>query len=232
MHKHLVLLPGLDGSGILFKPILEYCFESKMSHDVSVISYPIDRHIPYSKLADYIIPLLPKNTDIVLLGESYSGPVAIQLANRKELNIVSLLLVATFSYYPNSILKYTSYIAPYHYLLRLPAPDIVLRFMCVGNNVDVEIMALLKRSLKYTPAHIMSQRLAEGIRVDVRVELKSLPIPCIYLKAKQDKLVPASAATEISILNESIDIIEIDGPHFLLQTRIKECCAVIQKLMY
>ncbi len=58
MNKHLVLLPGLDGSGILFKPILDYCFPFEKSERVSVITYPTDRHIAYSDLADYIIPLI------------------------------------------------------------------------------------------------------------------------------------------------------------------------------
>lgn len=226
--KHLVLLPGLDGSGILFQPFLEHCFQE---NHYTVISYPVDHHIVYSELADYVISCLPKNTEIVLLGESYSGPVAIQLASRSDLNICSLILVATFSYYPNNILKFVSFWLPYKYLLRLPVPDIILKFICFDKKIDSKILELLKKSLTFTPPDIMALRMLEGIHVDVRNELEKLSIPCTYIKAKHDKLVSSNAATEIKKLNKAVNIVEIDGPHFILQSRIKECCAIIRKIV-
>jgi len=226
--KHLILLPGLDGSGLLFQPFIERCFHNDY---VTVISYPNDYHIPYHELADYIITRLPKDKNLVLLGESYSGPVAIQLANRPELNVNSVILVATFSHYPNTILKFMSKILPIKYLLYLPMPDFILKFVCFDNAVDSSIMALLKKSLTLTPPTIMAKRMSEGVKIDVRQDLKELKVPCIYIKAKHDKLVSSSASAEIKKINKSINIIEIDGPHFILQTRINACCAVIKKLM-
>lgn len=226
--KHLVLLPGLDGSGILFQPLLEQCF---LHEQYTVITYPTDRHIPYSELADYIIDKLPENKDLVLLGESYSGPVAIQLSVRAEVNIVSLILVATFSHYPMNVLKFMSLWLPYKYLLQLPIPDMVLKYVCFDKHVDIKILELLKKSLLITPTNIMARRMSEGIRIDVREELKELQIPCIYIKAKDDRLVSTRATDEIKKINNSVTVIEIDGPHFILQTRIKECCAVIKKLL-
>jgi pimeloyl-ACP methyl ester carboxylesterase len=226
--KHLVLLPGLDGSGLLFQPFLEQCLEKDQ---YTVIAYPNDYHIPYAELADYVASNLPKNKDIVLLGESYSGPVAIQLANKNELNISSLILVATFSFYPISILKFISLWLPYKYLLHLPVPDFLLKFMCFDENVDSVTMGLLKTSLTLTPPTIMAMRMSEGIHIDVRKELKLLTIPCTYIKAKHDKLVSIKASQEIKKINDAVKIIEIDGPHFILQTRITECCAVIKKII-
>lgn len=226
--KHLVLLPGLDGSGLLFQPFLKSCLQRDQ---YTVISYPSDRHIPYSELADYVISHLPKNKDIVLLGESYSGPVAIQIASRTGLNICSLILVATFSYYPDTLLKFISLWLPYQYLLRLPIPDKILKYICFDQKIEPDIMLLLKKSLKLTPPALMASRMSEGIHIDVRKELKEIKIPCIYIKAKYDKLVSAKAAMEIKNINNAITIIEINGPHFILQTRIKECWAVINKLM-
>ncbi|MFV2061494.1 MAG: alpha/beta fold hydrolase [Gammaproteobacteria bacterium] len=226
--KHLVLLPGLDGTGLLFQPFVEQCLEAEQ---VTIISYPDNYHIPYSELADFVASQLPKDKDIVLLGESYSGPVAIQLANRRELNISSLILVATFSHYPDSLLKFVSLWLPYKYLLKLPIPDFILKFVCFDKHVNSRIMGLLKTTLGLTPTAIMAKRMSEGVHIDVRDELKAISIPCTYIRAKHDKLVSRSASEEIKKINNSVDIIEIDGPHFILQTRILECYAVIKTII-
>jgi len=227
--KHLVLLPGLDGSGLLFEAFVESCFGPDQ---YTIISYPTDFHIPYRELAEYVISYLPKDKSILLLGESYSGPVAIQLALKPELNIVSLILVATFCYYPKSLLKVISFCLPYKYLLQLPIPDFLLRFMCFDKNVDAKLISVLRKCLTITPVGIMSQRMADGIRIDVRQQLKNLTIPCTYIKAKHDKLVSGQAALEIKKMNSAVKIIEVDGPHFILQTRVKDCCTIIKKLLY
>lgn len=228
MNKHLVLLPGLDGSGLLFQPFVEQCLQPE---NYTIIAYPSDYHIPYNELADYVISKLPNDKELVLLGESYSGPVAIQLALRRGLTVSSLILVATFSYYPDNFLKFISLWLPYKYLLRLPVPDFILKFICFDKTVSTKIMDLLKISLTLTSPKIMALRMSEGIHIDVREALANLKVPCIYIKAKHDKLVSASASAEIKKTNGSINIIEVDGPHFILQTRVEECCAIIKKLM-
>jgi len=81
---HLALLPGLDGTGKLFKPFIEQ-FQS--TDKITVVPYPTEIHKPFEELVDYVSSLLPLNGPLVILGESYSGPVAIRLAARTDLNV-------------------------------------------------------------------------------------------------------------------------------------------------
>lgn len=98
----LVLLPGLDGTGKLFCPFMQQFPDPSL---ITVIPYPMDQHIPYAQLADYIAPLLPTGKPLAILGESYSGPVALQLAARDDIAVHKIILVATFAKYPASFLK-------------------------------------------------------------------------------------------------------------------------------
>ena len=116
---HLVLLPGLDGSGKLFDPFIK---QFPQASRITVIPYPTDRHIPFNQLGDYLAPLLPNDKPLAILGESYSGPVALSLAARGDINIQKLILVASFAKYPASFLKSLSKYLPLSLLFRLPMP--------------------------------------------------------------------------------------------------------------
>jgi surfactin synthase thioesterase subunit len=79
----LVLLPGLDGTGQLFKPLLEALPQSV---ETLIISYPNDQKLNYKKLYEYVSVRLP-DEDYVLVGESFSGYVAYQVALSKRENL-------------------------------------------------------------------------------------------------------------------------------------------------
>ena len=63
---HLVLLPGLDGTGKLFKS-----FVAQLPEHVhyTIVHYPGDRPIPFMDLPDYIESRVPQDRPLVVLGE-------------------------------------------------------------------------------------------------------------------------------------------------------------------
>ena len=74
----LVLLPGLDGTGLLFDPLLRIL----PSHFSSiVISYPPDEPLGYAELVPYVKSRIPANEDFVIVAESFSGPLAVEIAS-------------------------------------------------------------------------------------------------------------------------------------------------------
>ena len=89
----IVLLPGLDGTGLMFKPFIDV-----LPKDIEplVISYPNDKRLGYEELIEYVLTELPDNDDYILIGESFSGPVAYQLALRKPENLRAVIFVASF----------------------------------------------------------------------------------------------------------------------------------------
>jgi thioesterase domain-containing protein len=70
----LVLLPGMDGTGELFAPFLAALGPDQA---VVVVRYPTDRELGYAELEQVARAALPVDQPFILLGESFSGPVAI-----------------------------------------------------------------------------------------------------------------------------------------------------------
>jgi hypothetical protein len=76
----LVLLPGLDGTGTLFKP-----FQNAIGPDcpTRVIAYPPNRVLGYPELVALVRPQLPVDEPYVLLGESLSDPITLRIATER-----------------------------------------------------------------------------------------------------------------------------------------------------
>jgi pimeloyl-[acyl-carrier protein] methyl ester esterase len=74
----LLLLPGMDGTGGLFSD-----FIAALPHDLQTIllRYPTDHFLSYSELQNLVREKSP-NSPFVLLAESFSTPLAIQLCRR------------------------------------------------------------------------------------------------------------------------------------------------------
>jgi pimeloyl-ACP methyl ester carboxylesterase len=86
------MLPGMDGTGDLFKPLLESCPEE---FEAVVLSYPRDRHADTEELVDLIRRHLPED-QAVLVAESFSGYLAIRVAATFPLKIKALILCNAF----------------------------------------------------------------------------------------------------------------------------------------
>jgi hypothetical protein len=73
----LVLLPGMDGTGTLFEP-----FVAALGHEfaVKVVDYPRAEPLGYEQLELFATAALPSEGPLILLGESFSGPIAVALA--------------------------------------------------------------------------------------------------------------------------------------------------------
>ena len=69
----IVLLPGLDGTGELFKPFID---SLPPGIEPILVSYPPKEKLGYGELSDYVMSRLPKDEEYLLVGESFSGPIA------------------------------------------------------------------------------------------------------------------------------------------------------------
>lgn len=109
----LVLLPGLDGTGTLFTPLLDHLAATPV-----VASYPPEP-LSYERLLAQVARLLPDGP-FVILAESFSGPLAIRLAYRRPPGLQALVLVSSFPRFPwGRWLRWS--VAPWMFS-RLPGP--------------------------------------------------------------------------------------------------------------
>jgi pimeloyl-[acyl-carrier protein] methyl ester esterase len=96
----VVLLPGMDGSGLLFADFIEALGPDV---DAKVVAYPPDRVLGYPELTVLARAELPSDRPFVLLAESFSGPVAVALAALRPPGLRALVLACSFVRSPISV---------------------------------------------------------------------------------------------------------------------------------
>src|SRR5690606_14943376 len=156
----VVVLPGLDGTGSL---LAGFCTAVEARGvPASVVGYPPDRPLGYDGLEAIVRGRLP-NTPFVLLGESFSGPLAIRIAADPPPGLVGLVLSTTFARSP---IGHVSTIAP---LLRVaPArrPVVLLSWLLLGPWATPRLRAQLRDALACVDPAVLRARAAETLRVD------------------------------------------------------------------
>lgn len=221
MKIQLVLLPGMDGTGELFAPLL-----ARLPLDLraSVVSYP-DRPQTYAEHEDWARQELPRNDPYVVLGESFSGPIAVKIAASESPNLRGLILCASFLTCPNPALRLLRALMP------LASPKLVPAFLAqrslLGEFATPELRASQTRALGHVASRTLTARLRAMADVDVREAAASIGVPTVYLQASADRLVGARFSDEYAAHVRNPRLVRIEGPHLLLQASPEHCANAI-----
>lgn len=213
----LVLLPGLDGTGDLFTR-----FNSCLPADIEpiIIRYP-NTDWGYEKLLPFVLEHLPASEPYVLLGESFSGPLAISIASQKPPNLIALILVCTFARNPQPIaigLALKIRYLPPSFLQRV-AIRYGLTHGRALEGLDSEVMAAVQT---LSPSTIWA-RFKAIANVNVLGDAQSIECPTLYLYASQDRLIPRSSVNDLTKRIKKLQVIDIAGSHCLLQSNPAHC---------
>jgi pimeloyl-ACP methyl ester carboxylesterase len=107
----------------------------------------------------------------------------------------------------------------------LPKRLIVDYFL--GDTQDERLTRnLLKLSARLAP-EVWRARLRAAMAVNVSAQLQQIQVPILYLRARHDRLVPATQAELVKQLAPQTEIVEFDTPHFLLQVAPKRAAQVV-----
>ena len=211
MNLTVVLLPGLDGTGVQFAPLLEMLGKETPTH---VVTYP-SKNTHYDDHVSQVLSELPKKGRYIVLAESYSGPVAIKVAAQHPVGLAGLILCASFATCPNTLLRNFAFLLELAPPWKIPA-EWVAPFT-LGEYKTPQSLALLKEALSATPPNVLLERLKEVARTDASAEAHSIAVPTLYLRATHDRLVPESAVQDVANCIPGAIIRDLEGPHFLLQ---------------
>jgi len=218
-----VLLPGLDGTGALLESFAQSLGKVLAC---TTISYPAKFASSYVELERIALAALPAEEPYILIGESFSGPIAISLAAKAPPNMKGLVLCATFARSPIPLRRL---FAPFVRYAPTHLPMFVLRHLLLGKWATSSIEQTLATALAEIPAEVLRKRVGEVLKVDVSNQLSSIKIPVMYLQAAQDRLISSSAREYLHRVNPVIKMVSVDGPHFLLQTAPENCIEKISK---
>lgn len=217
----LILLPGMDGTGELFAPLLA---ELPLTLSVTVVVYP-DWGASYAEHVAVARAELPRDRPFVLLGESFSGPVAVSLAAAQPSNLRGLILCASFLTCPNPLLRALRRLAP------IATPKLVPSFLAhralLGGHGTPDLETMHRRALGRVSSTTLTARLRAMADVDVRSALRTVELQSLYLRATRDRVVGARFGEEFLATARNGRLVDVDAPHFLLQTRAREAAAAI-----
>lgn len=202
----LWLLPGMDGTGRLFAPLVRALDTSRLrprvfAYDVRASSY------------DALLETLPRPSGpTIVLAESFGGPLAVRLARRDRELVKELVLVASFVRPPRPFLRAA---AP---LLRMlpPPPAPLIRASMLGLDAAPALVDEVARAIRSTPRETLAGRLVAIADLDLRAHTLDCPVRAVV--AQGDRLVPRACAEEPARLSRLGTITTITGPHLLAQT--------------
>lgn len=220
----LVLLPGLDGTGDLFAPLVAALREI----DCQVIAYPPDREMDYAEHEAHVRAQLPQD-DYVLLAESFSGPVGVSIAASSAPNLRGLILCCSFASNPLPLFGPLSRLVGMFPAPRIP-PRVFAPLLYAG-HATAELRRAHGKAMAKVSARALRGRVAAILSVDCSPLLRRIRVPMLYLLARRDRLISRSAFERLDRLRPDIQLREFDAPHFLLQTLPAESAAQIAEFI-
>lgn len=219
----LVLLPGLDGTGLLFKPLVAAL---PAAITPIIVRYPGERHLSYQELLPIVLEALPRSDPFILLGESFSGPLAAMIAADRPKNMVGLILCASFVTKPWRFVGLAIPILSRGPIFNLYMPYKRIRARLGGYSTP-QRRALIEQMHKLVPPHVFASRVRMVFRVDAREALRSCEMPMLYLKAARDMVVPGRNLRVIQQIKPSIQVVTIGSSHMVLQRHPVEAAEAI-----
>lgn len=216
----LILLPGLNGDGELFAPLL-----AELPTDLQplILPLPATGAQDHASLARVLRPQLEAlEAPFVLLCESFSGALAHLLCCALDNPPKGLILASSFLHRPRTLLPPAALVGRIRELLLKPW---LIKAFCLGTGAAPELVALIGRQLAQLPTPLLSARL-ETLR-SMRPPLATLTLPTLQLAARQDRLVSSAASHGVAHYCSDLQRIELDGPHFLLQREPRACAQAI-----
>jgi pimeloyl-[acyl-carrier protein] methyl ester esterase len=215
----IVLMPGMTGTAALLAGLAG---ELKAARPVQIIDYPMTGPQDYDFLTQFVVDRLPRGP-FILLAESFSGPIAIEIAAREQARTKGLILAATFARHP-----LPASLAPFAYWIDISMiPHMMIEPMMLGPYGTDELKQQFSRAIHAMPSDTVRARTQETLNVDKRRLLGDIRCPALCLTGRHDRLIPTERADEIIAGLTHCQHHAFDAPHMFLETHPHEAATVI-----
>jgi pimeloyl-[acyl-carrier protein] methyl ester esterase len=216
----------MDGTGAFFD---EFVSHLELDFQIVVVSYPLDQPLDYRGLTEFARNYLPQTGPFILLGESFSGPIAMALAAQRPAGLIGLVLCCTFARNPRPFLGKFKNLLPV-----LPSFNRFSGFsaaLLLGKFATPPLRLKLRETLKLVSEDALKMRMRSVTEIDRSSDMKKIDVPVLLLEATEDRVVPVSASIYLAGLLPFAQIVKIPGPHMLLQTRSSEAAILIKEFV-
>lgn len=218
----IILLPGVDGTGILFEPFVEI-----FKADVPVEVIPLTTDSDQSILNQVsIIEDAVGDEEVVLIVESYSGLLAYELARRNKIRIKQIFFFGCFLQPPSFIGKLGRFL-PVRLLNVIP--DKLLSHILFNRWSSPELNQLLLKAIKLSDFSNLKKRFKTI--ATLRKPSQVIDVPCVYIQATMDNLVSAYNVKAFEDLCSNLQVEVVEATHMLLQTQPETMSQLIHKYL-
>jgi pimeloyl-ACP methyl ester carboxylesterase len=213
----LVLLPGLDGTGVLFRRL-----RSALSHrdvDSIAIAYPERGFESHDALVGEVLRQIPSDRPFALLGESFGATIALKLAGRDELKVDRIILCAPPWRAPSAAGLWLVDLMM-GWMMRQPFLGIGLAAIGM-NGASSAARGEVADVIDGCNWSVLRARLALLAGLDMNALAARLRQPAMLITPSGDRL-----ATR-RVRNWPGKMLSIPGPHFILQAEPERCADAI-----
>jgi pimeloyl-ACP methyl ester carboxylesterase len=207
----VLLIPGMDGTGKLFSPLLD---ELPSVVDIQVICLndlitqnPIEQALEIASLIG--------SEEVIILSESYSGYIAYHLSLLPNLNIKHVIFAASFLENPTWLSRLNK-LLPLNLVRSGLIPDMALSSVLFAQRNNNKLVNLFNSSLKLINNSTLRYRLK--VIANLVRPSESLSVPCTYVQASNDYLVSNKSVDVFKELCININVVKANGGHFIVQS--------------
>lgn len=220
----LIVLPGLDGTATLHSDFVSSVGEAFDAIDI--VAYPRDKRLDYAELERIARAALPDSKPFILLGESFSGPIALSIAASPPANLIGLVLSTTFARSPVPLLSPLAFLA--RAMPVRSVPGTLLSWLLLSRWARPPLETALRDALMLVDPDVIRFRAATAMRARLPdSQLSAIAMPVLYLRATRDRLLSPTAGKHLASLLPDCTMTEIVGPHLLLQAVPADCALAV-----
>ena len=141
---------------------------------VTVVAYPADQKLSFAELVRCAYEQLPRNKPLVLIAESFSGPITIRLASSFPSNIKGIIFCATFMKFDRPFLLGPAKYIPFEFLLSKRMPGFLLYFLVGGKPFSDKLTPLFRQLEKLINPEVIAHRIRMLKNIDATADARTL----------------------------------------------------------
>ncbi len=215
-------MPGIDGTGRLFEPLIPIL---RPHFNLSIVTYPALNS--FQGYVDCALSQLPADGEFSLVAESFSGPVAIMLMSLYPDLIGPSVLAATFARSPLAELTRMVNYLPNQMFSIGASSEFSKDVYALKDFSPLDTQPLPINVTNEIDGAVLKQRCELLSRIDVSTLLPHIKVPILQLHGTLDRIVSGYQADILQKGFPNLVRVDIEAPHLLLQTQPRRCAGLI-----
>ncbi len=220
-----ILLPGLHGSDVLYGDLVS---QLDIASSAQCISYPEDIEQSYSELYTWLTIQVDFSSPKVIIAESFSTPLALQIAANFPDQIKAVIIAGGFCSTPISS---AVALLPLRPLFMLKPPLMAIQHFLLDRESDEKLLKKVQSVIHRVPTHILNQRIRSILALDPADTPSINDTPTLLLQAQNDKLVRWEVQNQLENHLPHAEVHWLDSPHLLFQSHPKQAANLINRFL-